>query len=58
MDEDVIFCWACLIFATACLSLVILLGIYFINAKNREIELEKYKIEMQIKHGDVILREN
>ena len=54
MDEDVIFSWAGLIFAIACLLFVIVLGICFINGKNKDIELEKYKIEMQVKHGDVV----
>lgn len=51
MDEDIIGWIICLIIVFAIvISIVIGINIYH----DKEIELEKYKIEIQVKHGDIV----
>lgn len=57
MDSDNLFGLLLAIISLICvLGISIPIMICNVNAKNKEFELEKYRIEMQIKHGDI--REN
>lgn len=57
MDSDNLFGLLLAIISVICvLGISIPIMICNVNAKNKEFELEKYRIEMQIKHGDI--REN
>ena len=54
MDEDI----ACIItFLILCIILAGLIVFPICYCKNKSIELEKYKIEMQLKHGDIPINE-
>lgn len=54
MDSDNLFGLLLAIISVICvLGISIPIMICNVNAKNKEFELEKYRIEMQIKHGDI-----
>ena len=55
MDEDIIGYIAVAIIVLLCiLAFIIPIVLCVEHNKDREFELEKYKIEMQVKHGDVV----
>lgn len=54
MDSDNLFGLLLGIITVICvLGISIPIMICNVNAKNKEFELEKYRIEMQVKHGDI-----
>jgi len=54
MDSDNLFGLLLGIITVICvLGISIPIMVCNVNAKNKEFELEKYRIEMQVKHGDI-----